>query len=138
MSEERHVLTVRMMTRDLEVGRLLYPETDYYKPRTRGECVDGPRPCPYVSCQHHLYLDVTEAGSIKKNFPDLEPEEMRETCALDVADRGGATLEDVGKLLNLTRERTRQIEVKAIAQVKQQLDTVGPRHLFVLPSDAER
>ncbi len=34
---------------------------------------------------------------------------MRETCALDVADTGEHTLEEVGDLMNLTRERTRQV-----------------------------
>jgi len=55
----RTISVKRMTKRELEIGRMLYPETDYYKPRTRAECVDGPRPCPYVSCQHHLYLDVS-------------------------------------------------------------------------------
>ena len=54
---------------------MLYPETDYYKPQTRAECVDGPRPCPYVSCKHHLYLDVRRRGGPARsssNSPDLE------------------------------------------------------------------
>ncbi|NUQ78861.1 MAG: hypothetical protein HUU21_35500, partial [Polyangiaceae bacterium] len=68
----RTISVKRMTKRELEIGRMLYPETDYYKPRARGECVDGPRPCPYVSCQHHLYLDVSpRTGAIKLNFPDL-------------------------------------------------------------------
>jgi hypothetical protein len=37
-------------------------------------------------------------------------EDLSDTCALDVADRGGSTLEEVGSMLNLTRERVRQIE----------------------------
>lgn len=124
MSDERsRVLSIRTMSRDLEAGRRLYPETNYYRPRLRAECLDGPRPCPYVSCQHHLYLDVTESGSLKLNFPDVEVWDMQETCALDVADRGGATLEDVGDLLNLTRERTRQIEAKALSQVRESLQS---------------
>ena len=62
-----------------------------------------PRPCPFVSCSHHLYLDVNpETGAIKLNFPHLEVWEMAETCSLDVADRGGITLEEVGAILNLT------------------------------------
>jgi DNA-directed RNA polymerase sigma subunit (sigma70/sigma32) len=48
------------------------------------------------------------------NFPDKEPWELPETCALDVADRGGVTLEEVGGWLNLTRERVRQLEVHAL------------------------
>ena len=88
-------------------------------PLTRAECEDGPRPCPYVSCHHHLYLDVNpETGSIKLNFPDREPDEMVESCALDVAERGGITLEEVGAIVNLTRERVRQLEVRATAKLR--------------------
>jgi hypothetical protein len=43
---------------------------------------------------------------------------MGESCALDVADRGGTTLEDVGAIMNLTRERIRQVEVKALAKLE--------------------
>src|SRR5215831_5555094 len=40
------------------------------RPKTRAECVNGPRPCQFVSCKHNLYLDVNpETGSIKLNFP---------------------------------------------------------------------
>ena len=108
-----------MTKRELEVGRLLYPETDYYKPKTRAQCIDGPRPCPYVSCKHHLFLDISsKTGAIKLNFPDLDLWEMGESCALDVADRGGTTLEDVGAIMNLTRERIRQVEVRALAKLE--------------------
>jgi hypothetical protein len=114
----RTISVKRMTKRELEIGRLLYPEHDYEKPRTRSECVEGTRPCPYVSCKHHLFLDVSSrTGAIKLNFPDLEVWEMSETCALDIADRGGTTLEEVGAIMNLTRERIRQVEVKALAKL---------------------
>jgi hypothetical protein len=72
-----------------------------------------------VSCKHHLYLDVNpDTGSIKINFPDLEVWEMPETCSLDVADRGGITLEEVGEIMNLTRERIRQVEVRGLLKLK--------------------
>ena len=72
-----------------------------------------------MACKFHLYLDVNpETGTIKLNFPDLEPWEMNETCALDVADRGGITLEEVGEILNLTRERIRQVEVFGLEKLK--------------------
>jgi hypothetical protein len=99
-----------------------YP-TDAERPRCRGECIDAPRPCPWVSCKHNLYLDVNRAtGSIKLNFPDIELEELAETCALDVADRGGATLEEVADGLNLTRERVRQIEMMAFEKLQKVVD----------------
>lgn len=115
----RTISVKRMTKRELEIGRLLFPENDYWKPRTRSECFDGPRPCPFVSCKHHLFIDVSaRTGAIKLNFPDLEAWEMNESCALDVADRGGTTLEDVGAIMNLTRERIRQVEVKALAKLE--------------------
>ena len=92
---------------------------EYDRPVRRSECVNGPRPCLFVACKHHLYLDVNpETGSIKINFPDKEPWELSETCALDVAQRGGVTLEEVGELLNLTRERVRQVEVAGLQKLR--------------------
>lgn len=97
-----------------------YPE-DIDRPMTRLDCQSMPRPCPFVSCEHHLYLDVNpESGAIKLNFPHLEVWEMAETCSLDVADRGGITLEEVGAILNLTRERIRQVEVRGLFKIRQQ------------------
>jgi hypothetical protein len=114
----RTISVKRMTKRELEIGRLLYPQEDHDKPKTRVECLNGERPCPFVSCKHHLFLDVSSrTGAIKLNFPDLEVWDMQETCALDVADRGGTTLEEVGAIMNLTRERIRQVEVKALAKL---------------------
>ncbi|MFY3742456.1 sigma factor-like helix-turn-helix DNA-binding protein [Anaeromyxobacter sp. Red801] len=42
-----------------------------------------------------------------------------ETCALDVADRGPLTLDEVGKILGVTRERVRQIEVAALEKLQE-------------------
>jgi hypothetical protein len=139
-----------MTKRELELGRLLYPDVDdVQKPKTRAECIGSERPCPFVSCKHHLYLDVSaRTGAIKLNFPDLEVWEMTETCALDVADRGGTTLEEVGAIMNLTRERIRQVEVKGLAKLEALRDMaalrdyvdegpVGKRRLPVLARDEE-
>jgi hypothetical protein len=88
------------------------------RPKTRGDCVDGPRPCPWVGCRHHLYLEVSEAtGRIKVAFPGAKPWHLAESCSLDVADRGEHLLRDVGLVLNLTRERARQITDTALANL---------------------
>jgi hypothetical protein len=109
----------RLTKEELRLGALLYPPVDEPRPRMRAECKEGMRPCPWVSCKHHLYLDVNpETGSIKLNFPDLEVWDMKETCALDVADRNGITLEEVGEIMNLTRERIRQVEVRGLLKLK--------------------
>jgi hypothetical protein len=146
----RTISVKRMTKRELELGRMLYPDVeDVARPKTRAECLDGERPCPFVSCKHHLYLDVSaRTGAIKLNFPDLEVWEMTETCALDVADRGGTTLEEVGAIMNLTRERIRQVEVKGLAKLQALKDMnalrdyvdegpVGKRRLPVLTKPVE-
>jgi hypothetical protein len=110
----------KRLTRDeRRLSELLVYPADVQRPMTREECKGMQRPCPFVSCSHHLYLDVNpESGAIKLNFPHLEVWEMAETCSLDVADRGGITLEEVGAILNLTRERIRQVEVRGLTKIK--------------------
>ncbi len=93
------------------------------RPAVRGDCEPGghnaARPCPWVSCSMHLHLDVSEDGQrLKLNFPHLDPDEIPETCALDVADRGGVTLDEVGRISAVVRERVRQIEEKALKKLR--------------------
>ena len=91
----------------------------YDRPSNRSQCANGPRPCLYVACKYHLFLDVNpETGSIKINFPDKNVWELEQTCSRDVAERGGVTLEEVGDILNLTRERGRQVEVSGLTKMK--------------------
>lgn len=103
---------------DPEEAELL-SELNQTRPRTRADCVNSPRPCVFVSCKYNLYLDVNpETGSIKLNFPDKEIWELEYTCALDVAEKGGITLEEVGEIMNLTRERIRQVETRGLEKVR--------------------
>lgn len=115
----RTLSVLRMPKKEMAELRLLYPEDPAtVRPSVRAECANGPRPCPFVGCEHHLYLDVNpRTGSIQFNWPHLEPDELAESCALDVADRGGATLEEVGRFLNVTRARIGQIETRALAKL---------------------
>jgi hypothetical protein len=125
------------MARDLRRRRLsgeIDPEEqdllkliDRQRPRTRADCMNGPRPCLFVSCKHNLYLDVNpETGSIKLNFPDKEIWELEYTCALDVAEKGGITLEEVGDIMNLTRERIRQVETRGLMKLREATDDEPP------------
>jgi hypothetical protein len=119
---------LRERRRLIAQGRL--PEiVDYERPLNRSECRRAERPCLYVSCRYHLYLDVNpNTGSIKINFPDKNVWDLEETCALDVAERGGVTLEEVGDIMNLTRERIRQVEVAGLEKLR---DTDGDLETFL-------
>ncbi len=111
------------MPPNLNAVDLYNPLSISEKPIHRGDCLDGQRPCPYVSCKYNLYLDInSDTGSIKFNFPDLDVHELSETCALDIADRGGETLEMVGDAINLTRERIRQIVIACLKKMRIKLD----------------
>lgn len=119
----KKTIAVRRITQlELKQGRdelqALGADEPYDRPKTRGDCARVPRPCPYVACKHSLYLDVSETGSIILNFPHLEPGQMpaNQSCSLDLADRGAMTLEDIAVVTNLTRERIRQVEMKALTR----------------------
>jgi hypothetical protein len=118
------------MARDLRRRRLsgqvdpeeqaLLQEIAASRPKSRADCINSPRPCIFVSCKYNLYLDVNpETGSVKMNFPDKEIWELEYTCALDVAEKGGITLEEVGEIMNLTRERIRQVETRGLEKVRE-------------------
>lgn len=122
-------LPARVSKGIVEAGALLYPHREHPHPMAggptrRSECWSkrlGARgnlqPCPWVSCKHHLYLDVTEYGTVRLNYPDLEPHQLENSCSLDLAAKGGMTLESVGEVLNVTRERLRQLELGALKKV---------------------
>lgn len=121
-SRSRTISMKRMSKRELARSRHELEGYAYHRPTQREDCLHGAfavRPCPFVSCKFHLFLEVNpRTGSIRMNFLDKEPWELAETCALDVADRGGVTLEEVGGWLNLTRERVRQLEVHALGLLR--------------------
>lgn len=95
---------------------------DTERPKKRSECPTQ-RPCPFVSCRYHLYLDVNESGTIKFNFHGIEPWEMKESCVLDITDKEiPLTLNDVGEHMSLVRERVRQIELSALQKIEKEMD----------------
>jgi hypothetical protein len=59
-------------------------------------------------------MDVTDAGGICIAHPNVEPWELADSCALDIAERGGMTLEEIGSIIGVSRERVRQIEEAAL------------------------
>lgn len=95
-------------------------ELSLARPRRRGDCIGGVRPCPWMRCVHHLAIDVTAIGSLRLPFgeePDLDA--MLDTCALDVADRGSQAFERIGRRLNFTRARAQQVERDALERLRE-------------------
>lgn len=107
-------------------------------PKTWGECqargLGSITPCPYVRCRHHLAVEVVRRQTggargrpgLKVIFPEAEIDQLPGTCSLVIADRSlgsGLTLEEVGRHLNTTRERIRQIEAEALVKLRAPLST---------------
>ena len=92
---------------------------DEERPQCRADCVEGPRPCPWVSCSWHLYLDALSNDRIRLNFPDKEVHEMDHCCTLDIADQGGMPAEHMGPFFNVCRERIRQTYDVALSKVQE-------------------
>lgn len=86
-------------------------------PLTRAECDSVPRPCPFVSCKHHLFFDIA------RRTPQTEPDELPpdRSCALDIAAAGGVTLDEVAAAMGISRERARQIELVSLAKLRRKL-----------------
>jgi hypothetical protein len=120
----------RRITRAERAADIAVPLDDLpARPRTRGDCAGGIRPCPWASCVHHLAVDVTSLGSLLLPFGDVDFDQLPDTCSLDVADRGGATLQQVGDLLNVTRARIGQIETLALARMVRHGDLAAAQAL---------
>ncbi len=98
------------------------------RPAIAGECeyLTGKAEfCPWVGCRHHLYLDTVKNGSIKFNFGDAQPWEIPESCTLLMASFGPNKLVEIGEVMNITRERVRQIESMAVRRFKRNTLRMG-------------
>ena len=81
------------------------------KPVKRSECADVQRPCKWRGCRYHMRTN--QDPTMSKLVPRSSP-----SCSLDVAEEGANTLEEVGVLLGVTRERARQIERVALLKLR--------------------
>ena len=87
-------------------GEDTLPQPPAQRPKTRADCVGGIRPCPWVSCRHHLFLEVDHRGREVRTNPVAEdPLDLPQTCSLDVAEQGGVLMEEVADLLGVSRQR---------------------------------
>jgi len=120
------------------VSLILDPEKlSVPRPRTRRDCIDGPRPCPWAGCKYHLLVDIVPGilnrgrrqaplvvhgnrGQHTETRITVDLDQVVDvlfglpcTCVLDVAAHADRTLEETGQILGLTREAARLIERRA-------------------------
>lgn len=122
------------------------------RPQTRGDCVHGPRPCPWLGCRYHLASDEHQGmvrvawerlelavlgytkGRHKRNgkYPPLLLRGYRRfvvrpqpTCALDVAAKGEHSSNDVAAMLSLWHTSVEQVTRVALSKFKARMRLVG-------------
>jgi len=96
-------------------------------PRTRGDCIggsearsSGAETCPHVRCRYHLLGELTrrpEREAIEA-IAARQSGEWRDSCALDVADRGGCGDAEHAVMLGITRERLIQLSAEASSRMR--------------------
>jgi hypothetical protein len=82
---------------------------------TRGACRKLAGPCPHAMCRFNLTTERRDNRGAKPLEVHLPV--VHEACALEAAERGGMTLEEIATRLSLTRERVRQIELGALKKL---------------------
>lgn len=81
------------------------------------------RPCHLANCRYHMAHEwVIWALRAGRGEPEIIERILRDpSCALDLAKSGPLTLQEVGDLLGVSRERVRQIEAGAIERLRDRL-----------------
>jgi hypothetical protein len=100
---------------------------------TRGACRKLPGPCPHAVCRFNLTAERRDNRGAKPAEEHLPV--VREACALEAAELGGMTLEEIAIRLSLTRERVRQIELGALKKLWARLND-QPAHQEEQPAAA--
>lgn len=104
------------------------------KPKTRADCIDGPRPCLYFTCRHNLTLDPespieVDADDLPLRLPLLSPvlggnvirlpillPDQPSNCALDYQGQD-MTDAEVAAVMGLTESEVIKIQASAHAKL---------------------
>ena len=102
-------------------------------PRRRGDA----GPCIHVGCRYHACSDVDGHGALWVD-PRFEADPYSvPTCVLDLVEPGGWTLDQISEIWDVTRERVRQIEVKALIRCGRDLRRRGLSVALLATIDGE-
>jgi hypothetical protein len=106
--------------KELPLLALLFPEE---RPKTRGDCKDAARPCPWVGCRYHLWSDehddLEDPVGVEARVLAM-PVQGAPSCALDVADEHpeGLLPTEVGRMLQMRPEVISAIEEAALVKIR--------------------
>lgn len=95
---------------------------EHWRPRTRADCRYFGRPCPFVGCRYHLFLEINGRGNISLRHPGVMPWELWPSCSLDVAEQEGLSLEAVGELLGVRKWQIKRDEERALAKLAEAME----------------
>ena len=121
-------------------------------PPDRAACVDGPRPCSFIKCRHHLYLELgtdrpgrrvdgrAPLTTVRAAWLDVP---VPPSCALDVADavaaRGEAPeMRELARAVGLKPSRLRGILASALKKLLTSGDAEVLREFFGDDNERDR
>lgn len=101
------------------------------RPVTRADCDDVVRPCPWIECRYHnarverddRALAPSEHGKFRGVRVSLLDDAAR-SCALDVAGRGAASVEEVAEIFGVEPNAIRLAEERALASLRRLLEAL--------------
>jgi addiction module HigA family antidote len=101
---------------DETLSELAAAGVDVDRARTFGECPPGP--CGFLSCRHHLGIEVSRAGTVKilSNLDDIES--WPQTCSLRAAAEGPLGVPEIAAMLNISAAAVQHIEADGIARMR--------------------
>jgi len=79
-------------------------ELELARPKTRSDCENGIRPCPFASCRYNTYLDVDRKGRITFNYSESVEELKQSNCALDYDQGRNLNDTELASALGISRE----------------------------------
>ncbi len=87
----------------------------------RGDAIDARRDDHHVACIHELRAMLAKN---RARLTDIEQTVIRERFALDAVDESSTpkTLDEIGDMIGLTKERVRQIQNKALAKLRHDME----------------
>jgi hypothetical protein len=142
----RHQIDAAARARAAEIASV-----EAQRPKTRADCVDGPRPCPWVGCRYHLrtplrFEPATDgSGRVHVRFMAAQAEDLSwlddgdaPTCALDIAETVAlsgevASRKLLARLLGATRQAIQQQLIGATMSALASAHRLGLTALDVRP-----